>query len=50
MITMIKLDLSQLCENGLLLENAELLFTVISDLKRKNQYDYSNWYLKSDRI
>lgn len=35
MITMIKLDLSQLCENGLLLENAELLFTVISDLKRK---------------
>ena len=35
MITMIKLDLSQLCENGLLLENAQLLFT-ISDLKRKN--------------
>ena len=30
-----KIDLSQLYENGLL-ENMQLLFTIISDLKRKN--------------
>lgn len=40
---MVKLGLPQLLKNGLLLENSSMLAT-ISDVRRRNSYEYLSWY------